>query len=117
MRRTSRAARVGGTHAHRTCIHAPNLVWMPASPRGLSSVGGRLARASEAGTGPVAIDPRAGGIGRRRGWDYAGGDWSGCGMQCSSSSATTIRSRFSQVTSLAGSLRTLYSRNDCSRLS
>ena len=47
----------------------------------------------------------------------AGGGWSGWGMHWSSSSATVMRSRFSQVISLAGSLRTLYSRKDCSRLS
>ncbi len=43
-----------------------------------------------------------------------GGAWSGWGMQSSSSSATTMRSRFSHVISLAGSLRTLNSRKLCS---
>ena len=43
------------------------------------------------------------------------GQPSGAGMHRPSSSTTWIRSRFSQEISLAGSLRTLYSRKLCSR--
>ena len=39
----------------------------------------------------------------------------GAGTHRPSSSTTWIRSRFSHVISFAGSTRTLYSRNDCSR--
>ena len=63
--------------------------------------------------GPAAASPSCAAPDRGQ----PGGAAKGWGMQSSSSSATTIRSRFSKVTSLRGSRCTLYSRKVCSRLS
>ena len=92
---------------------------LPRPARQLRAVGGRASRRSRprrSTSWSRSSSRRADrGGGSRSG--YEAGGWSGWGMQCSSSSATVMRSRFSQVISLVGSLRTLYSRNDCSRLS
>ena len=82
------------------------------------AVGGRAARARVRVAQRARRDPRPAALtAAARALGYEAGGCSGWGMQSSSSSATVMRSRFSQVISLVGSLRTLYSRNDCSRLS